>query len=254
MGTKLVRRKGLIRLAAAAVVCAACKQPAAPPLSQAVPKIRATVVTVETRLQPSNKTLTHTIIVADGRARSSDDVDHWRLFDLKGSRVTFVDDVTKTSTDEPLAALLAARRKELAAVLPVPMPRAEYALTGAKRTFLGVEAAEHVVRLGGYQRHLWIAKHPAIPQDLFAMMEASRPRSLPLAGVARAADEALLTVQGFPLLDHAELAYGSNKKLAVERRIVSIEVRDVPASWLSVPAGSSSRREATGSPVTPALK
>jgi hypothetical protein len=254
MGTKLVRRKGLITLAAAAVVCAACNQPAAPPLSQAVPKIRATVVTVETKLQPSNKTLTHTIIVSDGRARSSDDVDHWRLFDLKSNRVTFVDDVAKTSTEEPLDTLLAARRRELAAALPVPMPSAGYALTGAKRTLLGVEAAEHVVRLGGYQRHLWIAKHPAVPPGLFAMMEASRPRSSALAGVARAADEALMTVQGFPLLDQAELAYGNNKKLAVERRVVSIEVRDVPASWLSLPAQSSSRREATGSAVTPALK
>jgi len=254
----LVRRKGLIGLAAvAAAVCAACKQPAAPPLSQAVPKIRATVVTVETRLQPSNKTLTHTIVIADGRARSSDDVDHWRLFDLKSKRVTFVDDVAKTADEQSLAALLAARGKELAAALPAPMPRADYALTGAKRALLGVEAAEHVVRLGGYQRHLWIAKHPAVPPDLFAMMEASRPRSSPLAGVAHSADQALMNVQGFPLLEQAELTYG-NKKLAMERRVVSIETKDVPASWLSVSAvhssSSSSRHEATGSAVTPELK
>lgn len=246
----MVRRKGLIALA---IVFAACKPGVAPPpAAQAVPKIRATVVTVETKLGPSNKTLTHTIIVAGGRARSSDDVDHWRLFDLKGKRVTFVDDVAKTTTDQPLNALLAARRKELAAALPLPMPRADYARTGAKQTLLGVQADEYVIRLGGYQRHLWIAKHPAIPPDLFAMMEASRPRSSPLAGIATAADDALMTVEGFPLLDQAELAYG-NKKLTVERRVMSVDVRDVPASWLAL-SSSLSRGAAAGSPVTPALK
>ena len=228
---------------ALAIVFATCK-PSAPPLSQAGPKVRATVITVETKLQPSNKTLTHTIVIAGGRARSSDDVDHWRLFDLNSKRVIFVDDVAKTSTEQPLAALLAARSKELSAALPVPMPRADYAPTGGKRTLLGVEAAEHVVKLGGYQRHLWIAKHPALPPDLFAMMEASRPRTSPLANVAHSVDEALMAVQGFPLLDQAELAYG-NKKLTVERRVVSIETKDVPAAWLQTKAPSGSPRPAS---------
>jgi hypothetical protein len=65
------------------------------------------------------------------------------------------------------------------------------------------------------------------------MMQASTPRSSPLAGISRAADEALMTVQGFPLLDHAEVLYG-NKKMVVERSVVSIEMKDVPASWLAV--------------------
>ena len=230
MGTKLVRRKGLILF----LVAAAC-HPAPPPSpSNNGPKIRATVVTIQTTLQPQNKTFTHSIVIANGLARSSDEADSWRLFDLQKKQVTFVDDIAKTSRDVPIAALIAQRRKELAQPLPVPLPRATLTATGAKRALLGVEAAEHLIRLGGYQRQLWIAKHPALPADLFAMMEASAPNASPLAGVGRDVDEALMQVQGFPMLDHAEVAFG-NKKMVVERSVVKIEQKDVPASWLRLP-------------------
>lgn len=239
MGTKLVRRKGLILLLAAL----ACR-PAPPAPKQNEPRIRATVVTIETKLQPQNKTFTHTIVIANGLARSSDDADSWRLFDLRKKQVTFVDDIGKTARDVPLADLIAARQKELAQPLPATLPHAELVATGAKRVLLGVEASEQLIRLGGYQRRLWIAKHPALPNDLFAMMQASTPRTSQLAGVASAADEALMNVQGFPLLDQAEMAYG-NKKLVVERSVVSIAVRDVPASWLQIKARAVSPRPAS---------
>ena len=239
----MVRRKGLIALA---VVFAACKPNAPSAPAQAVPKIRATVVTIETKLQPQNKSYTHSVVIAGSRARSSDDVDSWRLFDLQKKQVTFVDDIGKTARDVPLAELIAARHKELAQPPAMPLPRAEFLATGAKRVLLGVEASEHLVRRGGYQRHLWIAKHPALPNDLFAMMQASTPRTSPLAGVSRAADEALMNVQGFPLLDHAEMPYG-NKKMVVERTVVKIEQKDVPASWLEtkVKAPAASPRPAS---------
>ena len=214
------------------ILALGCERPTHLP-TQAEPRIRATVVTIQTTLQPQNKTFTHSVVIAGGKARSSDDVDSWRLFDLQNKRVTFVDDVAKTYRDTPLAALAEARHNELAAPLPVPLPRAEYLATGAKRVLLGVEASEHLVRLGGYQRHLWIGKHRALPDDLFAMCEASTPRSSPFAGITRAADEALMTVQGFPMLDHAELTYG-NKKMIVERSVTAIEQKDVPQSWLII--------------------
>ena len=233
------------------LVAAACRPaPPAAPTDNTGPKIRATVVTIQTTLQPQNKSFTHSIVIANGLARSSDEADSWRLFDLQKKQVTFVDDIAKTSRDVPLDALLAERRKELAQPLPVPLPRATLTATGAKRALLGVEAAEHLIRLGGYQRQLWIANHPALPADLFAMMEASAPSSSPLAGVSRDVDAALMSVQGFPLLDHAEVVFG-NKKMVVERSVVSIAVKDVPASWLSL---SLSRGAAAGSAVTPAAK
>ena len=225
------------------VAALACRQaPPAPP--RAEPQVRATVVTIETRLQPQNKSLTHSIVIANGLARSSDDLDSWRLFNLQKKEVTFVDDVAKTRREVPLATLVAARRKELAQPPPLPLPHAEFLPTGAKRVLLGVEASEHLIRVGGYQRRLWIAKHPAVPNELYAMMQASAARTSPLAGLSRAADEALLSVQGFPLLDHAELPYGK-KKMVVERSVVKIEQKDVPASWFEIKAPAARPRPAS---------
>jgi len=241
MGTKLVRRQGLIALLV--VVCGSCKPSPPAPAGQSGPKIRATVVTIQTTLQPQNKSFTHSIVIANGLARSSDEADSWRLFDLQKKQVTFVDDAAGTARDVPLAALLAARRQELAQPLPMPVPRAALVATGAKRVLAGVEASENVIRLGGYQRQLWIARHPSLPTDLFAMIEASTPRTSPFAGVARDVEAALMSVQGFPLLDHAEVAFG-NKKMVVERSVVSIAVKDVPASWLQVKARAASPRPA----------
>lgn len=225
------------------VAAAACR-PAPPAPTSNGPRIRATVVTIQTTLLPQNKTFTHSIVIANGLARSSDEADSWRLFDLQKKQVTFVDDVAGTARSVPLASLLADRRKELAQPLPVPLPRATLAVTGAKRVLLGVEAAEHLIRLGGYERHLWIARHPSLPAELFAMMQASVPGSSPLGGVSRDVDEALMTVDGFPMLDHAEVAFG-NKKMVVERSVVKIEQKDVPASWLQVKAPAASPRPAS---------
>lgn len=218
----MVRRKGLIAIVAAAAICAACKPgPNQTASTDQVPKIRATVVTIRTTLQPQNKTFTHTLVIANGRARSGDEVDAWRLFDLRNKRVTFVDDLAKTVRNVPLATLIEERRKELAKAPLHP----ELTATGAKRVMLGVTAAEHLIRAGGYERRLWIAKHPSIPDELFAMTQAS----------ASTPAEALLQVAGFPLVDRAELPYGDKKKMVVERSVVSIGQREVPESWLAVP-------------------
>src|SRR3954465_7368796 len=83
------------------------------------------------------------------------------------------------------------------------------------------------------QRGLGIGSHPLIPRGLFAMLQASEPASSPLAGITRAADEALMEVQGFPLADHAELPY-ENKKMVVDHTVTKIEQRDVPATLLAV--------------------
>ena len=48
--------------------------------------------------------------------------------------------------------------------------------------------------------------------------------------------EPLLQIQGFPLVDHAELPFGG-QKLVVDRSVVKIEQREVPESWMAVPRG-----------------
>ncbi|HEY8132717.1 MAG TPA: hypothetical protein VII12_12600 [Thermoanaerobaculia bacterium] len=181
------------------------------------PKIQATVVTIQTTLQPQNKILSNSIVIGNGRARSDDEVDHWRLFDLEKNRVTYVDDVTRTYYTTRYSAASAAEDDAAPQFVP----------TDAKRVLQGVEATQYVVRLGAYQRELWIGNPPSIPEKLYGMMNAS--------------DDGLPKVRGFPLVDHSELPYGKSK-LIVDRTVVKIENRDVPESLLLI---SSDYKEVT---------
>jgi hypothetical protein len=229
----------------------ACRPAKPVPKVAAEPKVRATVVTIRTTLTPENRTWTHALMISKNVARSGDEVDVWRLFDVGKKQVTFVDDIAKTYRTESLAALTDQHRKAFAQRAD-DLPRAQWSATDEKRNVQGVEAMQSLVKMGAYQRQLWIAKHPLIPEELFAMMRASDPAPSPIAGVATAVDDALLAVRGFPMIDRGELPFG-NKKLVVDHEVVKIEQKDVPASWFVVPAGYQAypARNA-GSPVTPA--
>jgi hypothetical protein len=193
---------------------AACKPLVKAPVKAIVravePKIQATVVTVQTTLQPQNKIFSHSIVIANGRARSDDEVDHWRLFDLEQNRVTYVDDLTKTYYT------VAVKTVEDSNPGLSEQPGAPVLHTDAKRVLQGVEATQYLIRLGAYQRELWIGNPPSIPEQLFGMMNAS--------------DDRLSNMRGFPLIDHAELPYGKSK-FVVDRSVVKIEQRNVP-EWL----------------------
>jgi hypothetical protein len=193
-------------------------------------------VTITTVLQPGPRMFTHTIVIAGNRARSSDELDHWRLFDLSRGEVTFVDDIARTFRTESLQSLLAGRRTADARQLPDTIPQAQITVTNGTRVLQGVAAKESVVSLGAYQRHLWIGSHPLIPQGLFAMMEASRPIASSVEGAMNDVDDVLLDVHGFPLAEHAELPYG-NQKLILDRIVASIQQQNVLASWLTVRPG-----------------
>jgi hypothetical protein len=92
------------------------------------------------------------------------------------------------------------------------------------------------VKLGGYQREIWVGLHPLIPPQLFAMEYASAPgtRSDP---VEKDVEASLIAVRGFPLLDHAELPFGEARKMTVDRQVVSVEQKNVPQSLVVLPAG-----------------
>jgi hypothetical protein len=228
----LAARKWLVALI---VFLAACNRPPVKPTRSAAsePKIRAIVVTIQTTMPPSPKTWTHTIVIANNRARSSDEVDEWRLFDFKEKSVTFVDDLSKTYRKVSFDSVEAAHRASLSQPLPEGMPRAQFVVGNAQKTIQGVVSKQSTIRMGAYQRELWIASHPLIPQGLFAIMQASAPASSPLAGVMRQADEALLEIKGFPMSDHAELPY-EKRKLVFDSEVVKIEQSDVAVSWLNV--------------------
>ncbi|HJQ36477.1 MAG TPA: hypothetical protein VKB93_05015 [Thermoanaerobaculia bacterium] len=205
-----------------------CKEPAPkkPAAAGAGPQTRATVVTIRTTIQPDNKTHTHTLVIADNQARSTDELDQWRLYDTRAKTVTFVDDVAKTSRTESFDALLKKHREALAAQLPGHYPRA----------YVKKDGAELRIEVGNYRRRLKLAEQRAIPAELFAMMQASDAATSPLAPMMRAAGDALVRTRAFPMHDHSELPY-ADKKLIVEREVVSIAQQNVPAALLRVPPG-----------------
>jgi hypothetical protein len=177
-------------------------------------RVSATIVTIRTTLQPSNETSLHTIVIGPDRARDTSEVERWRLFDLKQNRVLFIDDVEKAYRAATLQSLVSQPRDRPDAVLVA---------TNERRQILGVTAVKKIIRRGGYLREVWFGEHPAIPPQLFAMMEASEGRP-----------SLLLSSHGFPLLDHAEVPYGK-EKLVTERAVVSVTAREVPAALLEIP-------------------
>lgn len=225
----------------------ACKGKGPQQPAAARPQIRATVVTIQTTLQPANRTLQHFIAIANGVARSSDEIDQWRLFDLQNKRVTVVDDIARTVRHETMKSLMEKRRAQLQQDLRAEIPRATAEATGQKRTIAGTAASQLLVRVGAYQRELWIGAHPSIPAELYSLMHVSRPPSAPIAGMMQRADDALSSIRGFPFADRSELPYDEKSKLIAERVVVRIEQRDVPADWLQLPR---SYRDVTPTPAT----
>lgn len=214
----------------------ACKPVKAPlkPIVTIEPQISATVLTVQTTVQPANKSYTHSVAIANGRARSGDQADRWRLFDLEHGRVIFIDDIEKTYYSQSIKRIVTARRPILNGELPEGARAAEFSSTGEKRVINGIEATQSVIKVGSYQRELWMGISPSLPSNLFAVLYATQPLDTRYAPMMREVEDAMLALQGFPLIDHAELPVG-NTKMIVDRTVLKIEQRDVAESWLKVP-------------------
>ncbi|HUP48740.1 MAG TPA: hypothetical protein VNA04_08105 [Thermoanaerobaculia bacterium] len=200
------------------------------------PRVDATVVTIRTTFQPAGRTTTHTLLISPSKARSTDEAESWRLYDLEARTVTFVNDLERTYRTEPVDSVFAQRRTALRRPVDRELPAAEFQSTGAEREILGVPATQSLIRLGGYQRELWFASHPSIPDELFAMIHGTAEPATRLGAIVAKADEELIAARGFPLLDRAELPYGKSN-MVVERSVVAIEPKEVLASLLQVPPG-----------------
>lgn len=222
--------------AAVALLLVACKPAVKLPsvAAGAGPQIRATVITIRTTIHPAAHTSTHTVVIGPELARSTDEADRWRLYDFARNRVLFVDDLEKSFRTESLDSL--SRRRATALRRGASKPAAEYTVTPDQRTLLGLPARRSSIRMGAYRRDLWVAAHPLIPAQLFALMHSATMPSSPNAAMAAEAEQALMALRGFPLLEQTELAYGK-EKLTVERAVVSVEQKNVPQALLEVPRG-----------------
>ena len=238
-GGRTWRRLQRAKICAALLITlalSACKEKAPTQVSgKEPPKVRATVIAIRTTTQPANKTFNHTIVVAGNQARSTDELDRWRLFDLEKETVTYVDDAEKTRRSEPIATALARHRQALSLPLRDQVPRAQFETTGESKPLLGVNAGKSVISAGGYRRELWIGVHPQIPPRIFAFQQITDQSSSQLAPMMKSVYETLFNVRGYPLADHAELALGSGR-MVVDRNVIGVSARDVPESLLKIPA------------------
>jgi hypothetical protein len=232
----VIARRLIVLAAMALIACSEQQQKRLPLPLQVRPQsgIQATVVTIRTTLQPANRTTEHTVVIAGRKARSMDEAETWRLFDLAAGTVTWVSEIDRSYRTEPIARIIENRRAALRRPADRELPAAEFLSTGAERPILGVTATQSLVRLGGYQRELWFAAHPQIPETLFSMMHASSELGTRLGGIVARADEGLIAARGFPLADRAEMVYGKNRMI-VERTVTRIEQKNVPSSTLEIP-------------------
>jgi len=186
--------------------------------------VLATVLTIETTLQPSKKKVVHSLAIANNRARSGDELDEWRLIDLKANTVTYVDEIAKTVRTENVPDLMKKHRDALDAALPGYIPRAQVTSSNGTVT----------IKAGAYTRTMKFAQDPRIPPQLYAILVASDPSYSPYAPMMKSVDEVLMNVRGFPMSDHAELALDGSK-LVVDRNVVKVEQKNVAANWLQAP-------------------
>jgi len=230
-----VTTRALLLLLAISVACKpAGKQPAdAKP--GAGPQFTATVVSIRATSEPEKKSTNHEIVIANGRARDLSRLDVWELYDTKAGTVTVVNDLAKSYRVHPLPALLQRQQAALAASIPPHYPHAKLS-RGASKPLLGVPAQQHVVEVGEYRRELWLAEHPSIPENLFAMMLAATAPSSRLEPMMRAAESELLQAKGFPLVDRTEIALGE-QKLVYDRTVTAVGQRQVAEALLQVPKG-----------------
>jgi hypothetical protein len=218
------------------LACATCKRETPKPSAPvAGPTVRATVITLRTTIEPGKRSLLHTIVVAGDRARSTAEHDTWRLFDTKAKTVTIVDEIDRTIRTETLDSIEKKREAAMKGGLPAGYPAVTIQITDERRPILGVTARKSVIESGAYRRELWLGEHAAIPERLFAMMQSAEVPSSPLAPMLRRVDEVLREVKGFPLVDHSEVPYG-DKKLVVDRSVLSVTQHDVPQTMLAIPA------------------
>jgi hypothetical protein len=200
-----------------------------------VPRVRATTLVIHTNLLPERRALLHLVIWGEGKARLGNELDRWRLFDLQNNTVTFVDDIERTYQTETLASLLRKKRRLLRENLPESIPVAEFENTPHQQQFDSFHALLSTARLGGYQRSLWMSTDVPVPEQLFSLIAASDTLSTPYAPAMAQVVEGMLKLKGFPVIDRSDVTYGDQTHV-VEKRLLRVEERMVPASWLQVPA------------------
>lgn len=247
---RVASRAAVVLVALAALAAATCSRPA-PPAEPVAPApasttIDATVITLRVVSQPGNETTRHELLIANGKVRSTDEIDRWRLFDTRDDTVTYVDDVARTFRRETRQNLLDRYSRELAAAPRMPAA-AVVEREAVTRTMDGYAARGLVIRLGAFERELWITEGLPIDPTFFSLYTDAEPLDPDGIRAMRSAITALDRVRGYPVIDHVRFQSGK-QSIDVETTVESVGNRSISAARLRVPTGY---REITESPAGP---
>jgi hypothetical protein len=233
----VIRLPRLAALPLLALLAASGCRKAPPPEGElragAVATVPGKVLVVRTTV-PGERAITHLIGVSDGKVRLGYESDRWRLIDVPNRTVTFVDDIARTFRTVPLQTLVQQRRALLSAPLPAGIPRARIERLTDTRTFGGYTASGYVVTSGAYRREMWLSHRTIIAPEFLTLYIASMPLAEDYAGVMSTPLFELTRLQGFPVHERSEMTV-RDRQMIIERTLVRVEERDVPAPWFEIP-------------------
>jgi hypothetical protein len=236
MGTNLVRRQRVaLRLTAILLLSVACaKTQQVRTAVAAGPQVRARVLNIQVTTSPDNGRFFASVAISpQNLVRLTDEVDHYRLFDMEKKTVTYVDTIAKTYRTDTFDAAMKSRR-QLVADGNENAPLLKLAETGQTKTINGVAARQLTLTLGAYHRDIWLSTDSLTPEPLFPIIFATEPVAAPYASTYRDVLGRLSTVKGFPVLDRSEMPF-RDKMMTVEKTVTSIQQKDVPESLFAIP-------------------
>ncbi|MFN2441831.1 MAG: DUF4412 domain-containing protein [Thermoanaerobaculia bacterium] len=199
------------------------------------PTVEAKVLTIRESHHPPTRAFLSPIVVFGSKVRIGTDLDQWRLFDLEAQTVTWVDEIARTYRTVSAADLARRRQRQLRTAVPGGIPLIEGGSTGLEAELEGVAAEQWLMKLGGYEREIWLSKEPLAGSGFLRMWLTSEPISEPYAGVMRNVDGALMRQDGFPVYERTAFTWEGGAMVS-RRRLVSIETRQVSASLFEIPS------------------
>lgn len=225
-------------IALAAIVSGCNDAPATAPSSapsRTGPTVEARVLTIRESHHPPTRAFLSPIVVWGSKVRIGTDLENWRLFDLEAQTVTWVDEIAGTYRTVSAEDLLNRRQRQLRAAVPGGIPLLEGGPTGRAFEVEGIGAEQWLVKLGGYEREIWLTKEPLVGKGFFRMWLASEPINEAYAGVLRNVEGALMRQDGFPVYERSAFVWEGGAMVS-RRRLVSITTRQVSASLFEIPA------------------
>jgi hypothetical protein len=199
------------------------------------PTVEAKVLTIRESQHPPTRAFLSPIVVWGSKVRIGTDLDNWRLFDLEERTVTWVDEIAGTYRTVQADDLMARRQRQLRAAVPGRIPLLEGGPTGRSVEVEGIAAEQWLMKLGGYEREIWLTREPLVGEGFFRMWLASEPISEAYAGVLRNVESALMRQEGFPVYERSAFVWEGGSMVS-RRRLVSIGTRQVPAALFEIPA------------------